>query len=113
MLLALTTQAQSPKSGRGGNKFNCPVLVETGPAGGGFHRLGFALPETDGKGVNVVEGIHADFINMVDVAQGGFSGKCFVYLPISKSEGEMVIVDRERVRMLDLTYEQALKLCIP
>lgn len=97
------------------NTFKHPVLVKLIQGDGNIFRIGF-LRYNDFYGIkeeaNNPSNIYANFIDLADVAVGNFKDKYFVYFPLSKTNGEMLIIDRKDVTKLDMRYEQAMELIV-
>lgn len=95
--------------------FKYPVLVKLIQGSGNVFRIGF-VRYSDYYGIeenaNDPKNIYASFIDLVEVSKGDFKNKCFVYFPLSKNNGETLIIDRNDVAKLDMRYEQAIELIV-
>lgn len=115
-LLLIAQVSKSQDTEKGIKSFKYPVLVKLIQGDGNIFRIGF-IRHDDYYDVKQNESepgnIYASFIDMVDVARGDFKGKCFVYFPFSRENGEMEIADKSDIMKLDMRYEEAIKLIRP
>lgn len=118
LLFTFSVNAQkvsNDKSERQSNTFNHPVLVKLIQGSGNVFRIGF-LRYNDFYGIEEEasdpKNIYAGFIDLAELSVGNFKDKCFVYFPMSNSNGEMMIVDKKEVTRLDMRYEQAMELIV-
>lgn len=116
LFLSLTAFPQKHEVASEKNDFKYPVLVKLIRGEGNVFRLGF-VRKNDYLGVeedkNDARNIYANFIDLADVVTGNFKNKFFVYFPLSKDSGEMLIVDKTDVTKVDMTYEQSMQLILP
>lgn len=118
LAIASTSYAQVRGQARESGKakdFKYPVLVKLIKGSGNVFRIGF-VREGDfygtGESKPDTSDIYANFMDLVNSDKGDFTGKCFVYFPLSERNGEMLIVDRNDVSSLDMRYEQAMELIV-
>lgn len=115
-ILALSLNAYGQeaevKRGNGGKRtFTRPVLVRFVNGTQDTYRIGFVRENGEMKNGESNDR-HEEFLDMLEVAKGGFKDKCFVYFPVSRNGGEMLICDKGSVTDLDFTYEQAIGLAL-
>jgi len=107
-----TVEAQNKSQEK---SFNYPVLVKIIQGNGNVFRIGF-IRYNDFYGVKEDESnpsnIYANFIGLANVTRGDFKNKCFVYFPLAKGNGEIVIIDKADITKLNMTYDQAMKLIV-
>ena len=118
ILLSFSVNAQNVSNSKvesQSNSFKYPVLVKLIQGQGNIFRIGF-LRYNDFYGIkedaNNPSNIYASFIDLADVTVGNFKDKYFVYFPLSKTNGEMLIIDKKDVTKLDMRYEQAMELIV-
>ena len=115
LLITITANAQKVGMDKEGNQFKYPVLVKLIQGEGNIFRIGF-LRYNDFHDIkedaNNPSNIYANFIDLADVSVGNFKDKYFVYFPLSKTNGEMLIIDKGDVTKLDMRYEQAMELIV-
>jgi len=115
LLVTITANAQKVGTDKEGDQFKHPVLVKLIQGDGNIFRIGF-LRHNDFHDIkedaNDPSNIYANFIDLADVSVGNFKDKCFVYFPLSNTNGEMLIVNRGDLTKLDMRYEQAMELIV-
>jgi len=93
------------------NDFKYPVLVKLIDGYSNMFRIGlirhndFYDVKENGSDVSAY---YSRFLSDYELKD-----KIFVYFPLSKESGEMIIVSKQNITKLDMTYEQALEIIMP
>lgn len=111
IVLATNVNGQSSKTVQRPNEFNHPVMLKLIQGDGNIFRIGFVR---DNDFNNVKEDVtqptsyYARFLD-----DNELKNKIFVYFPLSEKTGEMLIVEKNDLTKLDLSYEEAMKIILP
>jgi hypothetical protein len=112
ILVSINTYGQTTKNEVSKpNDFKYPVLVKLIDGYSNMFRIGLIRYNDfhDVKeDVSDVTAYYSRFLN-----QNELKDKLFVYFPLSKDSGEMLIVSKLNIVKLDLTYDQALQIIMP
>lgn len=108
LLLSQTSFGQRNKSS---NEYKYPCLVKLVEGGSNIFRIGF-MRKNDffdiAEDISLPQASVARFLKDVDLTD-----KYFVYFPTSADTGEMLIISKNCVTKLDMTFEQAIEVIAP
>lgn len=92
-------------------EFKYPVIVKLIEGQGNVFRIGF-IRHNDYYDIKEdqteVASFYARFLSDAEI-----KNSVFVYFPISKGSGEMLIISKVSVTKMDMTYEQAMQIILP
>ena len=111
VIIATNVDGQSTKQISKPTQFTHPVMMKLIQGEGNIFRIGF-IRENDlnnvKEDVTLPSAYYARFLD-----DNELKNKIFVYFPLSDSTGEMLIVEKNILSMLDLSYDEAMKIILP
>ena len=91
--------------------FKYPVMVKLINGQGNVFRIGFIRYNDFYDVREDASEVSAYYARLLSDAE--IKNSLFVYFPTSKENGEMLIVSKDSVTKMDMTYEQAMQIIIP